>query len=167
MKNQVKIRIGALKRNRPDAVAMLQGSAQYPELTGGAAFYQLPSGVLVRIEVRGLPNDAHCDSPIFACHIHAGSACSGTQEDPFAATDGHYNPRNCPHPYHAGDMPPLFGVDGAAYSVFLTGRFTVAEILGKTVVIHAALDDFTTQPAGNAGTKIACGVIRGKEMPRE
>ena len=42
----------------------------------------------------------------------------------------------------------------------LTGRFRVEEILGKTVILHGAPDDFRTQPSGNAGKKIACGVIR-------
>ena len=43
---------------------------------------------------------------------------------------------------------------------FLTNRFRVEEILGKTVIIHDSPDDFTSQPAGNAGKKIACGMIR-------
>jgi len=49
--------------------------------------------------------------------------------------------------------------DGNAYMQVLTNRFSVREILGKTVVIHSHPDDFHTQPAGNAGEKIACGVI--------
>ncbi|MBP3600475.1 MAG: superoxide dismutase family protein [Clostridia bacterium] len=56
-------------------------------------------------------------------------------------------------------MPPLFEVNGRAFSVFLTDRFSVPQILGKTVIIHALPDDFTTQPSGNAGEKIACGII--------
>lgn len=72
----------------------------------------------------------------------------------------HYNPDNCQHLYHAGDMPPLFGVDGSAVLLFLTNRFSVEEIIGRTVIIHARPDDFMTQPSGNSGEKIACGVIR-------
>jgi len=72
---------------------------------------------------------------------------------------GHYNPDNLPHPYHSGDMPPLFGNDGTAFSVFLTNRFKIDEIIGRTVVIHAQPDDFTSQPSGNSGEKIACGII--------
>ena len=67
------------------------------------------------------------------------------------------------HPYHAGDMPPLFGEKGEAFSVFMTKRFRVDDIIGKTVIIHSMPDDFTTQPAGNSGEKIACGIIRRKE----
>ena len=79
--------------------------------------------------------------------------------DPFAGAMSHYNPKGCEHPYHAGDLPPLFGNGGSALSLFLTNRFSVREITGKTVIIHDRPDDFTTQPSGNSGTKIACGVI--------
>ena len=56
-------------------------------------------------------------------------------------------------------MPPLFWNNGYAFQMFLTDRFTVKEIIGKTVIIHDNADDFTTQPSGNSGEKIACGVI--------
>ena len=97
---------------------------------------------------------------IFAFHIHSGGTCSGSADDPFRDAQGHYHPENCPHPAHAGDMPPLFSNKGYAAQAFLTGRFTVREIIGRTVIIHAGTDDFTSQPAGNAGARIACGVIR-------
>ncbi|MBR6728207.1 MAG: superoxide dismutase family protein, partial [Clostridia bacterium] len=87
------------------------------------------------------------------------TSCAEGEDDPFAATGAHYNPEGCPHPYHKGDLPPLFGADGVAISAFLSDRFSVSEVLGKTVVLHSAPDDFTTQPAGGAGEKIACGVI--------
>jgi Cu-Zn family superoxide dismutase len=51
-------------------------------------------------------------------------------------------------------------VDGNAIMAVKTNRFSIHEIIGRTVVIHSQPDDFTSQPAGNAGTKIACGVIR-------
>ncbi len=151
----------SLLRQRPQAWARVQGSSQYPEIQGSVRFYQTPRGVLVSAEIVGLPNPGGaCDSPIFAFHIHEGDSCTGNREDPFANVRMHYNPYNCPHPYHAGDLPPLFGVNGYAFSVFLTNRFTVAEIIGRTVIIHGSPDDFKTQPSGNAGTKIACGQIR-------
>lgn len=120
----------------------------------------MPYGVIVRAEIINLPRGTGiCNNPIFAFHIHSGNRCEGNAEDPFADAGSHYNPNNCPHPYHAGDLPPLFSANGRAISVFLTDRFTVREIIGKTVIIHSSLDDFTTQPSGNAGKKIACGVI--------
>ena len=81
-------------------------------------------------------------------------------DEAFADAMSHYNPMGCEHPYHAGDLPPLFGSNGSALLLFLTDRFSVKEVIGKTVIIHDRPDDFTTQPSGNSGTKIACGVIR-------
>jgi len=54
---------------------------------------------------------------------------------------------------------PLFSNSGYAWSSFLTNRFTVDQIIGRTVIIHSDPDDFTTQPSGNSGKKIACGEI--------
>lgn len=142
------------------AAALIKGSEKYCEINGRVLFYRTRDGVIVRAEINGLPaGDKCCDSPIFAFHIHCGSMCTGNMNDPFADADGHYNPNNCLHPQHAGDMPPLFGVNGKAFSIFLTNRFCVQDIIGKTIIIHAMPDDFTTQPSGNAGEKIACGVI--------
>lgn len=147
-------------RRRADAVAFVNGSEKYPDIHGRVFFYQLRRGVIVRAEIIGLPKaSGACDSPIFAFHIHSGESCTGNAGDAFADTGMHYNPADCMHPYHAGDLPPLFGADGRALSVCLTDRFTVPEIIGRTVIIHLHPDDFTTQPSGNAGSKIACGVI--------
>lgn len=143
------------------AAATLRGSEAHEDIRGVVRFYQTAHGVLVVTDVEGLPSPAApCASPVFAFHIHSGGTCTGNEADPFADAGTHYNPGNCPHPYHAGDLPPLFGCGGRAFSAVLTDRFTLAEILGKTVILHAKPDDFTTQPAGNAGEKLACGVIR-------
>lgn len=142
---------------------MMSGSEEYPGISGVIRFYQTRHGALVAAEVSGLPaGEEPCGSRVFGFHIHSGERCAGDGADPFAAALGHYNPEGCPHPEHAGDMPPLFGNRGYAFQVFLTDRFSVREIIGKTVIIHSSPDDFTSQPAGNAGTKIACGQIRAR-----
>ena len=64
------------------------------------------------------------------------------------------------HPQHAGDFPPLLGNHGKAYMKVFSDRFSVEEIIGKTVIVHSDPDDFRTQPSGNAGRKIACGIIK-------
>ena len=152
-----------LLRTHPQAWAHLYGSERYPEINGTVRFYAHPYGTLVVTEVKGLPDTQNaCDSPIFAFHIHEGGACTGNSEDPFADAGKHYNPRGCPHPYHAGDLPPLFGANGYAFSACLTDRFFLSEIIGKTVILHSSFDDFTSQPSGNAGAKIACGEIVGR-----
>lgn len=66
---------------------------------------------------------------------------------------------SCEYSYHAGDMPLLFGNHGYAFSIFLTDRFCVEELLGRTVIVNLHTDDFRSQPAGNSGMKIVCGVI--------
>ena len=150
-----------LLRKGPQAQATIKGSEVYPDIDGRMNFYQADNGVLVIVEVYGLPRgDGKCGSPIFAFHIHDGSSCSGESMDPFSNAMSHYNPYGCIHPYHAGDLPPLFGNDGYAFSAFLTNRFSVREIVGKTVIIHSEPDDFTSQPSGNSGEKIACGQIK-------
>jgi Cu-Zn family superoxide dismutase len=105
-----------------------------------------------------------CKENIFAFHIHDGKSCTGNDTDPFANAKSHYNPHECSHPQHAGDLPPLFGNDGYAWSAILTNRFSIDEIIGNTIIIHSKPDDFTTQPSGNSGEKIACGVIHKRNQ---
>lgn len=145
---------------RPQASARISGSESCPDISGTVRFYQTNEGVIVWAEVSGLPHSKlSCQERIFGFHIHKGIDCAGNMDDPFADAMSHYNPSDCGHPYHAGDLPPLFGNNGFALSLFLTDRFSVKEVIGRTVIIHNHPDDFTTQPSGNSGTKIACGVI--------
>lgn len=143
------------------AVAEVQGSTQYPQLHGKVMFNQKPQGVLVTAEVRGLPfSDVQCKNRIFGFHIHEGTSCTGDENNPFADAKGHFNPEGCPHPYHAGDLPPLFGNKGYAYMSVFTDRFRLHDVIGRVVIIHEQPDDFSTQPSGNAGKMIACGKIQ-------
>ena len=144
----------------PQAVAWVTGSPEYTDILGRIRFYEMKRGVIVCAEISGLPYSPEiCASRIFGFHIHDGMACEGNHSDAFSEAGTHYNPDSCQHPFHAGDLPPLFGNNGYALSVFLTNRFTISEIIGKAVIIHDSPDDFTTQPSGNSGTKIACGII--------
>ncbi len=156
-----RISLLSLLRGGPDAVASLAGSESYPDLSGAVQFYQTRKGVIVLAEISGLPHtDLPCHDRVFGFHIHEGTDCGGNTDDPFADVMSHYNPYGCEHPYHAGDLPPLFGNSGSALSLFLTQRFSVDEVIGRTVIIHDMPDNFTTQPSGKSGAKIACGVIR-------
>lgn len=136
------------------AVAHIRGGADAACLSGQVRFYQERESVLVVAEISGLPQNSK--TGFFALHIHEGKKCGGQA---FAETGGHYNPKGAAHPCHAGDLPPLMQCCGCAYLAVRTDRFRVQEIIGRTVVIHGDPDDFRSQPAGNAGTKIACGVI--------
>ena len=145
---------------RPSARARMRGNEFYNRINGDIWFYELNNGVVVLSNISGLPTSSDpCKQPIFALHIHEGGSCTGNLQDNFANARTHYNPNNCSHPYHAGDLPPLFGANGRALSAVLTDRVSISEIIGKTIIIHSSPDNFTTQPAGNSGTKIACGVI--------
>ena len=142
-----------------NGVARIVGGAEAPQLTGCVRFYQKNGWVLVVARIFGLPKENK--SGFFGFHIHQGESCAGLS---FPGTGSHYNPAELAHPEHAGDLPPLLRCRGNAYLCFETDRFSVHEIIGRTVVIHSDPDDFYTQPAGNAGRKIACGVIRKGRM---
>lgn len=144
----------------PDGVGLIKGNSNYPKIKGKVSFYQTNDGVLIVANITGLPDSNNkCEDSIFAFHLHEGNSCSGNEKDPFSNAKSHYNPYNCPHPYHAGDLPPLFNVNGRAFIAVLTNRFDIEEIIGKTIIIHSSVDDFTSQPSGNSGVKIACGII--------
>ena len=147
--------------DKPAAVAWMKGSETAPYLSGTVRFYPCTDGVLVVARICGLPLDNQ--NGFFGFHIHEGESCRGRE---FNETGSHFNPRNMSHPVHAGDLPPLLGCKGRACLSVLTDRFTISEIIGRTVVIHGGADDFRTQPAGDAGKKIACGVIRRVEHRR-
>lgn len=145
----------------PAAYANIFGSPAYDSVYGWIMFYLVPGGTLVQTQITGLPIESGlCGNRIHGFHIHSGSVCNGTGETPFSAAGGHYNPGNCPHPEHAGDMPPLFSNHGFAWSSFYTDLFLPKDVVGKTVIVHARQDDFTTQPSGNSGEMIACGEIK-------
>lgn len=162
--------IKELYRTSPDAAAQITGNTDYPSLVGTVSFYQSPyAGLLIQAEIQGLPiagsrsgsggSEASSDdsgSFFFAMHIHEYGNCM----PPFDKTGMHYNPGNALHPQHAGDLLPLLGNHGYAWCTFYDERFTLAEIIGKSVIIHRNPDDFHTQPSGNSGDKIGCGTIQ-------
>lgn len=165
-----------LNRSTPIAVAQIQGNMEYPHLFGVVSFYDTPfGGILVSTEIYGLPDKLVAkmnanetvikkassvsgmhSSNFFGMHIHENGDCT----PPFDKTGSHYNPANVRHPEHAGDLPPLLSNNGYAWAVFYSGRLRPDDIIGKSVVIHSMRDDFSSQPAGDSGTKIGCGVIQ-------
>lgn len=159
--NESKIGFKIILNKKPTLYAKIKGSEKFSDINGNVLFYNTRYGVVVVSEIEGLRKIANnCDSPIFAFHIHSGNACTGDDEDPFKDALTHYNPTDCKHPYHAGDLPPLFSANGRSFSAVLTDRFSIEDIVNKTIVLHNSVDDFTSQPAGNSGEKIACGEIK-------
>lgn len=134
---------------RPQAYALIHGEN---EIEGTAAFYDYDDKTLFLYQIENLPIGKECEGGIFSFHIHSGESC----EDP----QGHLNPDDCAHPYHLGDLPPLFASKGVGWGLLMIDKFIVEDIIGKTLIIHHNPDDFKTQPSGNPGMIIACGEIK-------
>ena len=142
------------------AKANIKGGKNFPKLNGVVTFKETKKGVLVTAKINNLPESPNnCSGRFFGFHIHEGSSCTGNSTDEFANAKSHLNPTNCPHPFHVGDLPPLLENYVYAYMNVLVINFKIKDILGKVVIIHDKPDDFTSQPSGNSGTKIACGKI--------
>jgi superoxide dismutase, Cu-Zn family len=152
-----------------NAVTVMMGSPAYPSIRGTVRFMQTTGGVMVRAEISGLPVTP---AGFFGFHLHTGNCSRPAALPPvppgaplpgdyyFPSADGHFNPSNMPHPRHAGDFPALLETSrGTAQLSFLTDRFTVMQAIGHAVIIHQNQDDFTTQPSGNSGPMIACGMV--------
>ena len=129
---------------------------------GEATFEQVGAKVHVVVYVQGLkPGQEH------GLHIHEAGDCSSGDG---MSTKGHFNPFGKPHgnsgnsERHAGDLPSLkAGKDGRAKIDAELDTITVtpgpASIIGRGLIVHADPDDYKTQPTGNAGARVACGVI--------
>ena len=146
----------------PRATAQLQptkGSKAF----GEATFEQVGDKVHVVVFVQGLtPGQEH------GLHIHEVGDCSSGDG---MSTQGHFNPFGKPHGQpgsmerHAGDLPALKANKAGRANVqvdldIVTVTAGPASIIGRGLIVHAAPDDYKTQPTGNAGARIACGVIK-------
>lgn len=145
----------------PRGYSHVHGNEHYPEVMGMVLFFETQKGTVVFAEFENLPvTDGECPKDFFGFHIHEGGSCTGNETDEFADAGGHLNPYGCPHPQHMGDLPVLMAaMDGYAWTVFFTDKFRPSDLGGRTVIVHRMADDFMTQPSGNSGEKIACGVI--------
>jgi superoxide dismutase, Cu-Zn family len=125
---------------------------------------QTSNGVLIRLTVKGMPAGEH------AFHVHAVGKC----EPPFTTAGDHLNPGSKKHGLeaadgaHAGDMPNLHIPSSGDLNVEVVNTMitlakgqpnSVFDADGSAVVIHAKADDYKSDPAGNAGDRVACGVI--------
>jgi Cu-Zn family superoxide dismutase len=128
--------------------------------TGTVVFVQKGDSVKVTAHVSGLTPGAH------GFHVHEKGDCSAPDG---TSAGGHFNPGGHPHgdpqqgPHHAGDMPMLQS-DAHGNAKLIASLSGVAlegpsGIVGRGVIVHAAPDDFKTQPTGNSGARMACGVI--------
>ena len=131
---------------------------------GTASLRETKDGLLIIINAKGFPQGLH------AVHIHSVGKCEGPA---FTSAGGHFNPLGKKHGLsnpagpHAGDLPDMYvNKDGAgryetlrASMTLGPGETSIFDSDGSAIVIHAAADDNMTDPAGNSGDRIACGVI--------
>jgi len=152
-------------QNKKLAIATVRGGPLAPEIYGIVYFIDVPGGTEVCITVNGLPlykPATNEEAPIgpHGFHLHEHGTCEvGNPEDPFQAAGGHWAPYGQPHGNHAGDFPVLFSNNGAARMCFFTNKFKVQDVVGKAVIIHKNPDDYRSQPSGDAGKRLACGII--------
>jgi len=151
---------------RADAAARAQATIEPRSgstVTGTATFTELPGGgVKVVVHIEKAPPGTH------GLHIHEKGDCS----DPEAkSAGGHFNPTAMPHAgpmdreHHAGDLGNIeINADGTGTLEITSPMLTVTagpnSVVGRSVVFHEKADDLKTQPTGNAGGRLGCGVIR-------
>lgn len=141
-------------------------SASGSIVSGTLDVMAMGDGLHLTGEVGGLtPNGTH------AIHIHENGDCSAADA---SSAGGHFNPHDNPHgraghgTHHGGDMDNLVAnadgvakVDVRALGVVLGGN-AGNDALGKAVIVHGGADDYTSQPTGDAGNRVACGIIRSQ-----
>lgn len=146
----------------PNAYAVLVGGPLAPNLRGNVFFYQVNGGVYVCAYIMNIPNlnTSNLSNAFHGLHIHQNTSCDiGNPSNPFEAAGDHYNPSNQPHPMHAGDLPSILANNGIGILCCYTSRFNVSDIIGKALILHENPDDYVTQPSGNSGRRLACGMI--------
>lgn len=152
---------GSMSPRGPQGVAVLDPT-QGNTAAGTVRFEQRGEDVQVTAQISGLkPNQEH------GFHVHEKGDCSSVDG---TSAGGHFNPTGKPHgapdgEHHAGDLPALKAdAGGRATASFVLHGVSLgagaADLLGRGVIVHAAPDDYKTQPTGNSGARIACGVIR-------
>ena len=148
---------------------MMKGSMAVASLTptqgnnvrGLVMFHQMDGQLMVHARISGLkPNGEH------GFHVHETGSCASADG---TSAGGHFNPDAQPHgpqtaAHHAGDLPALKAdANGVADQKFMLTGPTVtagpASVVARSVIVHALPDDYATQPTGNSGARLACGVI--------
>jgi Cu-Zn family superoxide dismutase len=144
------------------AAAVLQPT-QGNSATGRVEFTKGPGGVTISAELQGLKPGPH------GFHVHEKGDCSAPDA---SSAGGHFNPTTMPHAgpdadkRHDGDLGNVTAdASGKAELTRVDKHLELSgdrSIVGRAVVVHALADDFSSQPAGNAGARVACGVIQAK-----
>lgn len=157
------IAFGAVQAQAQDAATAAMNNTDGKSV-GEVQLQAVPNGVHIKADLQGLPPGTH------AFHIHETGAC---ETPDFKSAGGHFNPTDANHGWldaggpHAGDFPNIHVPDSGALTVeyfnmmvtMAEGPNSVFDDDGSAIVIHESSDDYTTDPAGEGGSRIACGVI--------
>jgi Cu-Zn family superoxide dismutase len=150
------------KGQEKKAVAVIESKSD-SHVTGKATFREAHGKVTLKLKIEGAEPGTH------AVHLHEKGDC--TAPDGVSA-GGHWNPTHEDHgkwvtpPFHRGDIGNVeVGADGRGTLTLTTDLWTIGgapetDVVGKGIIIHAKADDFTTQPTGNAGGRVGCGVVK-------
>jgi len=154
----------------PSLVAQAQLKDQKGGHVGTAELMETRGGLLIKLALQSIKSGQH------AVHLHEVGKC----DPPFTTAGAHFNPDHHKHGMlvgegHAGDLPNLHIPDSGQLEVeFATKKVTLEQgkpnsVLdqdGSSVVIHATADDYQSDPAGDSGDRIACGVITSQFAPK-
>jgi Cu-Zn family superoxide dismutase len=148
----------------PAMTITLQGATTDSDFTGTVTVTPEGSGVRIAAHVTGVDTDGK-----HGIHVHENGLCDheGEGGKHFTSAGGHFNPAGVEHacpptePRHAGDLGNVEVTGGAGHLELSVPNLTVDQINGKAIILHAGEDDCKTQPTGNSGDRLACGVAGG------
>jgi superoxide dismutase, Cu-Zn family len=144
------------------------------DLVGTASFAETPEGVTITVQSTSEGDGSGIEPGLHGIHIHETGACDPAGDMPYASAGGHFNPTGAPHgapddpESHAGDLGNLEVIEGGTFGLEITtnkvtlapgAENSLADEDGSAILIHANEDDLATDPSGESGGRIACGVI--------
>jgi Cu-Zn family superoxide dismutase len=156
----------------PRATAVLQGAPTDTDFKGTVTFIQEGNGVRIVADLAGVDTDGK-----HGFHVHQTGECvHGEGDKHFTSAGGHFNPGNANHacppeePRHAGDLGNIEVTRGVGHLEETSTLLSLSgpnSVVGKAIILHAKADDCKTQPTGDAGDRLACGVVTMGNNPTQ
>ena len=142
----------------------LTGAPNDTDFAGTITVHPEGNGVHIIADVAGVDTDG-----MHGIHVHENGECDheGEGGKHFTSAGGHFNPANVEHacpptePRHAGDLGNIQVTGGRGHLEVSATTLTMDQLAGKAIILHAGEDDCKTQPTGNSGDRLACGVAGG------
>ena len=144
----------------------MQGAPEDTDFAGTLTISPEGTGVRIIADVAGVDKDGK-----HGIHVHENGMCehhpTGESAKPFSTAGGHFNPAGVEHacpptdPRHAGDLGNIEVSGGKGHLEISLANVTMDQLNGKAIILHAGEDDCKTQPTGNSGDRLACGVVGG------